>query len=127
MESKTVGPGRRLLVVEDEPQVRALLAEGLADEGFEVTLARSGDEAAGLVDRPDLFDLLLTDANMPGRLGGLGLAARARVGNPNLPIVVVTGGPELELGVFALQPRCELVLKPFRLSAIVNALARVSV
>ena len=42
--------GRRILVVEDEPFVREVIAEILTDEGFSVTQAACGDEAAGLID-----------------------------------------------------------------------------
>lgn len=118
--------GRRVLVVEDEAFVREVLAEVLASEGFEVTEAACGDEAAGLIDQPDAFDLLLTDVHMPGRLDGLAVAARARAKQPDLPIVVVTGRPECNRGVTGLQPRCAMVLKPYGLSAILNAISRVS-
>lgn len=118
--------GRRVLVVEDEPLVRAMIAESLTGEGFDVTEASCGDEAAGLKNFPDGFDLLLTDVHMPGQLDGLGVAAQARDRNPDLPIVVVTGRPEVKRGVSALQPRCALVLKPYRLSAILRAIAGVS-
>ncbi len=118
--------GRRVLVVEDEAFVREVLAEVLASEGFEVTEAACGDEAAGLMDCPDRFDLLLTDVHMPGRLDGLAVAAHARARNPDLPIVVVTGRPDCNVGVDGLQPRCALVVKPYGLHAILNAIARVS-
>lgn len=97
--------GRRVLVVEDEEFVRGVLSEVLASEGFEVTEAACGDEAAGLIDRADCFDLLLTDVHMPGRLDGLAVAERARATHPGLPIVVVTGRPECNAGVAGLQPR----------------------
>ncbi len=118
--------GRRVLVVEDESFVREVLVEVLAGEGFEVTEAACGDEAAGLIDRSCRFDLLLTDVHMPGRLNGLAVAAHARAQQPDLPIVVVTGRPECNLGVIDLQPRCALVVKPYGLSAILNAISKVS-
>ena len=126
MGSETFGMGRRVLVVEDEPFVREVLAEVLASEGFQVTEAACGDEAAWLIDRPDPFDLLLTDVHMPGRLDGLAVAARARAKQPDLPIVIVTGRPECNLGVIGLAPRCALVVKPYGLSAILNAISKVS-
>ena len=122
----TFGMGRRVLVVEDEAFVREVLAEVLASEGFHVTEAACGDEAAGLFDRPERFDLLLTDVHMPGQLDGLAMAARARRKQPDLPIVVVTGRPECNAGVSGLQPRCAMVLKPYGLSAIMDAISRVS-
>jgi len=118
--------GRRILVVEDEPFVREVIAEILTDEGFSVTQAACGDEAAGLIDDLDGFDLLLTDVHMPGRLDGIDVAAHARMRNPDLPIVVVTGRGGARQRVGALQPRCALVLKPYGLDAILNAISDVS-
>lgn len=114
--------GRRVLVVEDEPFLREAVSEALANEGFRVTQAACGDEAAGLIDRPDGFDLLLTDVQMPGALDGIGVAARARARQPGLPIVVATGRRGSEAGVHALQPRCTLVMKPYGLHAILDAI-----
>ncbi|MBC7799330.1 MAG: response regulator [Gemmatimonadaceae bacterium] len=113
-------------MVEDEPLVREMIAESLAEEGFVVTEAGCGDEAAGLIDDME-FDLLLTDVHMPGRMDGLDVAAHARRVAPDLPIVVVTGRPEVKRGVSQLQPRCALVLKPYRMSAILQAIDGVCV
>ena len=117
---------RRVLVVEDEPHLREAVSAALAAEGFSVTEAASGDEAAGLIDHPDRFDLLLTDVQMPGVLDGLGVAARARARQPDLPIVVATGRAGAQSGVDRLQPRCALVMKPYGLHAILDAIGAVS-
>ena len=121
-----MGMGRRVLVVEDEPHLREAVSEALALEGFSVVQAADGDEAAGLIDHPDRFDLLLTDVQMPGRLDGLGVAARARARQPDLPIVVATGRRGSQPGVDRLQPRCALVMKPYGLAAILAAIGSVS-
>lgn len=117
---------RRVLVVEDEPHLREAVSAALALEGFSVTEAADGDEAAGLVDDPDRFDLLVTDVQMPGVLDGLGVAARARARQPDLPIVVATGRQGAQSGVDRLQPRCALVMKPYGLHAILAAIGAVS-
>lgn len=118
--------GRKILVVEDEPHLREAVSEALALEGFSVTEAASGDEAAGLIEDPDGFDLLLTDVQMPGLLDGLDVAARARARHPSIPIVVATGRREAQRGVDRLQPHCALVLKPYGLRAILAAIGTVS-
>lgn len=117
-----IGMGRRVLVVEDEPHLREAVSAALTQEGFHVTQAASGDEAAGLIDCPHDFDVLLTDVNMPGRLDGIGVAARARARTPGLPIVVATGRQGAQHRVAALQPRCALVMKPYGLRAILTAI-----
>ena len=118
--------GRRVLVVEDEPHLREAVSAALTLEGFSVVQAADGDEAAGLIEAPDLFDLLVTDVQMPGALDGLGVAARARARQPDLPIVVATGRHGAQPGVDRLQPRCALVTKPYGLQTILDAIGSVS-
>jgi len=122
---ENTGMGRKVLVVEDEPHLREAMAEALALEGFDVTQAASGDEAAGLIEAAHGFDLLLTDVQMPGLLDGMGVAARARARQPHLPIVVATGHRGAEAGVDALQPRAALVRKPYGLNMILAAIGTV--
>ncbi len=59
----------RILVVDDEPQIRRVLRATLTEQGYEVQDARSGDDALILM-RESHFDLILLDMNMPG-MGGL--------------------------------------------------------
>lgn len=83
----------RILLVEDEAEIRLMLAEVLADAGHEVVEADTGDDAASLLAvRPD-FDMLVTDINMPGHLDGVALAARFRILHSHRPILYVTGRP----------------------------------
>jgi two-component system KDP operon response regulator KdpE len=58
----------RILVVDDEPQIRRVVRTALASNGYEVFEAASGDQALALV-RASEYDLLLLDVNMPGRSG----------------------------------------------------------
>jgi two-component system, OmpR family, KDP operon response regulator KdpE len=64
----SVAPAK-ILVVDDEPQIRRVLRTSLSAQGYEVSDARSGEEAL-LKIREDRFDVLLLDVNMPG-MGGL--------------------------------------------------------
>jgi two-component system, OmpR family, KDP operon response regulator KdpE len=59
----------RILVVDDEPQIRRVLRATLTEQGYEVQDARSGDDALNII-RESHFDLVLLDMNMPG-MGGL--------------------------------------------------------
>ena len=80
----------RLLLVDDAPEVLAVLAAGLRERGHTVVPASGGLEALGaLAAEPD-FDLLITDLSMPG-IDGLRLIDEARRMYPGLPAVVVTG------------------------------------
>jgi DNA-binding response OmpR family regulator len=84
----------RLLLVEDEFLIRLTLAEALADAGYEVMEAETADEALTLLQADDSIRLLLTDIQLPGRLDGLELVARARDGRPSLPVIYMTGRPD---------------------------------
>jgi CheY-like chemotaxis protein len=79
----------RILVVDDEPMVRALIARALTDEGYEVVAVADGraalDAARGAAVA---FDLVITNNYMPG-LSGAELIARVRQDFPTLPILHV--------------------------------------
>lgn len=109
----------RVLLAEDDQDLRSLLAEMLAGADCEVVEADSADAAALLVDCPDGFDVLVTDIHMPGRLDGLDLGRRFRARHARNPILYMTGRPEAMRGV-RLRPDREAVLfKPCGLLALV--------
>ena len=86
------GGSERILVVEDEPQVRANVVQQLASLGYAV--AEAGDGSAGLAAieaASPPFDLLLTDVVMPGRLNGKALADEVRRRWPTMRIVFMSG------------------------------------
>ena len=112
----------RILLVEDEPLVRVLLLETLLEAGFVVVEAGDADEALALLVQQERFDLLLTDVHMPGRCDGLGVAGHARGRQPELPVLFVTGRPDV-VGSFA-EPdaRTVCLAKPFRLADLLRVL-----
>lgn len=113
--------GARVLLVEDEALIRLLMAEVLLDAGFEVVEAPSGDEAAKLLDRTNGFDLLLTDIHMPGELDGVALAEEARRRHPGLPVVYVTGRPDVMERIGRLGPGDAFLRKPYAPSEVISA------
>src|ERR1700676_2086767 len=58
----------RILVVDDESQIRRVMRTTLTSYGYEVSMATNGDEGLGLVRSSD-YDLVLLDVNMPGKSG----------------------------------------------------------
>ncbi len=80
---------RTLLIVDDEPEIRAELAEFLESKGYRVELAADGLEALDKVAAA-MPDLILTDLKMP-RCDGFELIRRLRAAGANLPIVAVAG------------------------------------
>lgn len=88
------GMRRRVLVVEDEPQVRAIAARALGAGGFEVLQAANGALAlTWLKEQHHTIDVLVTDVVMP-ELNGPELARAARALDPNLELVFMSGFPE---------------------------------
>src|SRR5579863_747055 len=76
-----------ILVVDDEPQIRRVMRTTLVSEGYEVSDARTGDDALNLV-RGEKYDLVLLDVNMPG-ISGLQTCREIRLGS-DLPIIMLT-------------------------------------
>jgi two-component system sensor histidine kinase ChiS len=84
-------PGLRVLVVDDEPVNREVLAQHLAHQGYEVMLARDGDEALALLEGEGRPDLLVLDVMMPKRSGYEVLErVRADAEHGQLPVILLT-------------------------------------
>ncbi|WP_139188320.1 ATP-binding protein [Aliiruegeria lutimaris] len=81
----------RILLVEDEREVRKVLSSILSSAGYALIEAKTGDEAFELFKQSPDIDLLLTDIVMPGRLQGTELAAAVRGMVPNLPVLFLSG------------------------------------
>jgi CheY-like chemotaxis protein len=89
----------RILIVDDDPETRALLSRLLADEGYAVETAPDGRIALAMVTGSPP-DLLITDLIMP-RLSGWSLFARVRRLSPTLPVILISGS---DPGLRRLQP-----------------------
>jgi CheY-like chemotaxis protein len=113
--AKHLATGETVLVVEDEPVVRAVILEMLADQGYRTLEAVDGPSGLRILLDPQRIDLLLTDVGLPG-MNGRQLADQARETRPDLKILFITGYAESATisGGF-LQPGMELITKPFDL------------
>ncbi|TCZ53887.1 ATP-binding protein [Roseicella aquatilis] len=80
-----------VLLVDDEPSVRAVMAAALADGGHHVAEAPDGRSALDLLEGGLCPDVLVTDLAMPGGMDGLTLVREARRLRPGLPAVLITG------------------------------------
>jgi CheY-like chemotaxis protein len=85
----------RVLLVEDEFLIRMTLVDALSEDGCEVIEAGTGDEALAAISGPGELALLVTDVPLPGTLNGLQLAEATRARFPGLPVVFMTGRPDL--------------------------------
>jgi CheY-like chemotaxis protein len=78
------------LVVEDDPLVRFVAVEILADAGFETIEAGDAAQALEVLKRNDPIDVLFTDVRMPGRMNGFELALIAQRKWPELRVIVTS-------------------------------------
>jgi CheY-like chemotaxis protein len=113
-----------ILIVDDDPRIRNLLAESLESVGYKCVTAGDGLDAMSVVQSQHV-DCVIADIKMP-ELDGLTLLHRIKAENPGLPVVMITG--------FAFQQHRERALnagaagfltKPFRLEKIEEVLQRV--
>jgi two-component system CheB/CheR fusion protein len=119
-------PNGKILVVEDDPEVRDLLGLFLTDEGHRPVLAPDGPTALDMVAHQALKpDLIVADYNLPNGLNGLQLAKKLRekVGNA-LPIVILSG--DISTGTLrdVAEQHCELLNKPVKLTELSQTIER---
>ncbi len=116
----------RVLVIEDEAKVARALSDGLSREGYEVTVARTGEEGYFILDSGP-FDLVVLDLMLPGR-DGLEVLATMRSRRRGIPVLIVTARDSVEDRVIGLDAGADdYLVKPFafaELLARVRALSR---
>jgi CheY-like chemotaxis protein len=114
----------QILVVDDEPMVRAFACRVLREAGFRVSEASDGAEAWDLVSRGGAEpDAVLTDIVMP-RLTGVELFHRLAESRPHLPIVLMSGYGMEELELCGIRAPCGLLAKPFSPAQLVDEIQR---
>ena len=107
-----------VLVIDDDPDVRAFIAAALEEHGYRVREAGDGKEGLAEIER-DKPDLVIVDFLMPG-LSGAEVARRIRAKLPKQPILFVSGYSETD-AVKRTAPDAPLLTKPFRADALAKA------
>ena len=110
---------KKILVVDDETGIRSLLSDLLSSKGFDVTLAKDGQDSLDLLGKND-FDLVITDIHMP-RVDGIEMLQHMEETGRKEKIIFMTGdlsdgrlsGMRMPRVIFRLQ-------KPFRLDYLLN-------
>ena len=118
-EAPRAEAGETVLVVDDEPSVRMLIAEALEELGY--VAIEAGDGAAGLkvLQSDARVNLLITDLALPGGMNGRQLADAARAARPDLRVLFITGYPENALvGNGHLEPGMQVITKPFAMEVL---------
>jgi signal transduction histidine kinase len=114
---------KRVLLVDDEPGILKVLGISLADRGYRVMTAESGEEALRVFyeARPEV---ILTDIKMPG-MDGIELLKRIKAESPNTEVIMITGHGEMELAIQSLKyDASDFITKPINDETLDIALRR---
>jgi two-component system response regulator AtoC len=113
----------RVLVVDDEQNLRKVLAATLQREGYEVQVAADGEEALAALER-DGADVVVTDLVMP-RVDGLTLLKRVVLRHPDVPVIVITAHGAVDKAVEAMKAGAfDFLAKPFEHAELKSIIAR---
>lgn len=109
-----------VLVVDDEPMVREIVAESLCDDGLQVTEAVSAEDALEIAGTKGAPEVLVTDVNLGPGMDGFGLAAEVRRRWPSAGVVITTGNPA-GIGQRSFEENERFLAKPFGPARLVTA------
>src|SRR5262249_5046003 len=113
------GAGETVLVVEDDPSVRMLIMDILAELDYTAIEAYDSQSALPILEGRRRIDLLVTDVGLPGGMNGRQLAERARQLRAGLRTLFITGYAEgAAIRARFLEPGMDLITKPFTLDGL---------
>ena len=121
-------PGKgRVLVVDDEKNIRDLVRMTLTKAGYDVVEAEDGGKAAEMLrkdDNPLMVDVITCDIRMP-KVNGVEAIAFFRKEFPSVPVVVITGFPETDMAVSLFkQGVVDFVAKPIQAEKLLAVVAK---
>lgn len=118
---EAVWDGEVVLLIDDEPIIRMLIAEVLGEAGYAVIEASDGPTGLSVLDSQAKVDLLVTDVGLPGGMNGRQVADAARVKRPGLKILFITGYAEnAVIGSGRLDKDMFVLSKPFQMDALAS-------
>ena len=116
-------PPKKILVVDDEVNMRLVLKAMLKKEGYDVETAADGLEALALLHRHDIT-ACITDLRMP-KLDGMGLLNRMVEEYPSIPVIIITAHGTVETAVDALKKGAlDYITKPFDQEELKNVISK---
>ncbi len=109
-----------VLLVEDEDDLRTVVAQALVSQGFQVTTAGDGDAAIGLLRGNAKFAVVVTDFNMPDSANGLDVAMEAASTQPQAKVMLASGLQRSQLP--PLPSFVRFLPKPYRFRQLITAI-----
>ena len=117
----TRASGQRVLLVDDEENLRSLMKEYLQERGFDVCDVRDANSALDRFRHQGPFDLVITDIGLPGGFSGRQVARAMRMLEPDQKILFITGFNDQPLDPqLSETPGTALMLKPFALASLMD-------
>jgi len=115
-----------ILIVDDEPDIRSLLADILADEGYSARVAADSTSALALIDAMPPPALAILDIWLEGsQLDGMELLERVRAMHPELPVLMISGHGNIETAVTAIKRGAyDFIEKPFKTDRLLVLVSR---
>ena len=111
--------GETVLVIDDEPTVRMLITDVLAEAGYAALEAVDGPAGLRIMQSDARIDLLITDVGLPGGMNGRQVADAGRAIRPDLKVLFITGYAEnAAIGHGHLAPGMQVMTKPFAITAL---------
>ena len=121
-----VGGGEVVLVIDDDPTIRMLVGEVLAESGYAVIEAPDGSAGLKVLDSNARIDLLITDVGLPGGMNGRQVADAARVSRPSLKVLFITGYAEnAVIGQSRLENGMFVMTKPFQMDMLAHRIREI--
>lgn len=112
----------RILMVEDQTDLLAIISEALSGMGYQVFVASNGVEALELMRADIPFDYIISDVSMPEGISGIDLVGHAAQLQPQARCVLVSGYIRAQLP--PLPEHVRFLPKPYRLGQLLEALKR---
>jgi len=113
-------PASRILIVEDDADLREALLDSLQLEGFDVLEAESAERALSLLECDAGFDLIISDVNM-GKLSGHDLLKQVRQNFPHIPVLLITAYASISESVDAMRNGAvDYLVKPFEVKLLLE-------
>ena len=114
---------RRILIADDEPNLRRVLSAILEREGYDVSIAADGIEALDTVSQRPI-QTVITDLRMP-KLDGIGLLRRVAAEYPDIPVIIITAHGSVDSAVEAVKLGAfDYIEKPFEQAEIKSVVAK---
>lgn len=110
----------RVLMVEDQAELREMIGTALRDFGIDVHTANDGPDALKVIHENDEFHVVFSDVNMPNNMSGLELSAHVAEVLPNARMILSSGYARSQLP--KLPENVAFIAKPYRLRQLVDLL-----